>query len=140
MLADTVGNTGSQSATLIIRGLAPEELSLRNSVKILVKESVVSIMLDLSLAAWAFMKVCRLSSESAVPQSTSLAYMSWIIDLALFVQVITATRIGAVLPLVAERLKIEPVNVATPLLTTLVDITDLLIFFKVAVWLYRLRE
>ncbi len=129
MLADTGGNTGSQSATLMVRALALREISPRDIMRILWKELRVALLLALLLGTVAFARVLFLGAGSSVPPGCSLARIGGAIALALGLQVITSTLIGALLPLVAARLKFDPAVVASPALTTVVDITGLFIYF-----------
>lgn len=130
MLADTGGNAGSQSATLVIRALALGEVTPRDVLRILVKELWVSIPLALVLALVAVVRVMFYAGRAEQD------YSVWIIGLAvgtaLAAQVITSTLIGALLPIIAARLRCDPAVVASPALTTVVDITGLLIFFGTA--------
>ncbi|MDH7512892.1 MAG: magnesium transporter [Clostridiales bacterium] len=129
MLADTGGNTGSQSATLVVRALALKEVSGKDALRVVFKEIQVSLLLGLLLAAVAFSRVLIFSGKSAMPGAISLWTVALAVSIALALQVISSTLIGAVLPLAAARLKFDPAVVASPALTTIVDITGLLIFF-----------
>ncbi|MEW6077366.1 MAG: magnesium transporter [Thermodesulfobacteriota bacterium] len=129
MLADTGGNTGSQAAALIIRALALKEVSTKDIFRILLKEFHVAFVLALMLGLVAFGRVF-LFGQSAVPEAYSLSSMGGAIAVALGLQVITATLIGVLLPMGVAMLKKDPAVVASPALTTIVDITGLLIFFS----------
>jgi len=132
MVADTGGNTGSQSATVVVRALALGEISPRHVLSVLWKEFRVSCLLAIILGLLSFGKVLFLSRSSEVPAGHTLSGIGVCIALALALQVITATLIGAVLPLGAARMKWDPAVVASPALTTIVDITGLLIYFTTA--------
>jgi len=129
MLADTGGNTGSQSATLVIRALALNEVSPRDIFKILGKELQVALMLGLLLSVIAFGRVVFFGGGSTGTDGFSLVAIGWAIALALGLQVVTSTLIGALLPMAAARIKLDPAVVASPALTTIVDMTGLLIYF-----------
>ncbi|PKL89534.1 MAG: magnesium transporter [Ignavibacteriae bacterium HGW-Ignavibacteriae-2] len=132
MVADTGGNTGSQSATVVVRALALKEISFKDVFRVLSKEFSISIMLALVLGVLSWGKVLFLSHGSLIPQGFSLNIIGFAIALALSLQVITSTLIGAVLPLLAIKFKFDPAIVASPALTTIVDITGLLIYFSTA--------
>ena len=132
MLADTGGNTGSQSATLVIRALALQEISVKDVFRVLLKELQVAVPLGLLLAGLAWVRVYLFAGGNGMPPGTSVFLVGIAIGTALGLQVITATLIGAMLPLLAERLNLDPAVVASPVLTTVVDITGLLIFFMTA--------
>jgi magnesium transporter len=135
MVADTGGNTGSQSATVVVRALALREISPRDVWRVLLKELQVSVFLAAVLGILAWAKVMWLSQGVEIPPGFSLGNIALVISLALAMQVVTATLIGALLPLTAARLKFDPAVVASPALTTIVDITGLLIYFFTARWL-----
>ncbi len=132
MLADTGGNTGSQSATLVVRALALEEITHKDIVRILLKEAQIGLLLGVLLGGIAYGRVFFFGAGSAGPAGFSLGTIGIAVSVALTLQVITATVIGALLPLFAARLKLDPAVIASPALTTVVDITGLLIFFITA--------
>lgn len=132
MVADTGGNVGSQSATVIVRALALGEVQFKHIFRVLWKEFLISFLLALALGILAWWKVMFLSSNSDIPKGVSLNFIALAIAIALALQVITATLIGAILPLLASRFKLDPAVIASPALTTIVDITGLLIYFNTA--------
>lgn len=132
MVADTGGNTGSQSATVVVRALALREISPKDVFKVLFKEFKIAILLAVILGVLSWGKVLFLSQGSEIPAGYSLAKIGAAIAIALGLQVVTATLIGALLPLGAARMKWDPAVVASPALTTIVDITGLLIYFTTA--------
>lgn len=135
MLADTGGNTGSQSATLVVRALALNEITWKDGFRILAREFRVSLLLAVLLGALAFGRAYFFSGASSMSGGVSLVRLSSVIALALGLQVITSTLVGALLPLGADKMKWDPAVVASPALTTIVDITGLLIYFTLARWL-----
>jgi magnesium transporter len=135
MLADTGGNTGSQSATLVVRALALREISSRDIVKVIWKEFKVGFPMGILLAGLAFGRVVFFAGGSSRPEGYSLPTIGLAVGAALGLQVLTSTLIGALLPLAAARLKFDPAVVASPALTTIVDITGLLIYFTTAKFL-----
>lgn len=132
MLADTGGNTGSQSATLVVRALALKEISSRDILKILAREFCIALLLAMLLASMAYGRVFLFSGGLTIPESLSVAKIGLAVSTALGIQVITSTLVGALLPLGASKMKLDPAVVASPALTTVVDITGLLIFFTTA--------
>lgn len=135
MVADTGGNTGSQSATVVVRALALREISPKDVFKVIFKEFKIASLLALILGFLSWGKVMFLSQDSEIPAGFSLSQIGLSIALALAIQVVTATLIGAILPLGAARLKLDPAVIASPALTTIVDITGLLIYFSTAKFL-----
>jgi len=129
MLTDTGGNTGSQSATMVVRALVLKEISARDALKVFWKELRVSVLLGLILGFLAFIRVIMTSNSSHLPAAISLLNIGIAIGIALCIQVISATIIGALLPLGAAAVRLDPALVASPALTTIVDITGLIIYF-----------
>jgi magnesium transporter len=132
MLADTGGNTGSQSATVVVRALALKEIEPRDTLKVLWKECRVGLLLALVLGVLAFVRVYFMSNPSQIPPGLDVVRIGLAIGLALGIQVVSATVIGALLPLLAAAVKLDPALVASPALTTIVDITGLFIYFSTA--------
>lgn len=139
MLADTGGNVGSQAATLVVRGLATGELHSRDILKVMLKELSVSLMLSLTLwglTALIVMLVIR-TQGSPIPEGITLSRVVFSIATAMAIQVVCSTMIGALLPMIVSAMKFDPALVASPAITTLVDITGLLIYFSIASMLLR---
>jgi magnesium transporter len=132
MLADTGGNTGSQAATVVVRALALKEIDYADAFRVLWKELKVALMLSLVLGILAFLRVLVFTSAAQLPPGMAMMDIGLVIALALSIQVLSATVIGAALPLVAARFGADPALVASPALTTAVDITGLLIYFSTA--------
>ena len=125
MLMDTGGNAGSQSATLVIRGIALEEIEFSDIFKVIWKELRVSILVGFILSAVNFIRIYYFTRSGL---ETSL-----VVAISMFLTVIMAKVVGGVLPLVAKSLKIDPAIMASPLITTIVDTAALIIFFKLSV-------
>jgi magnesium transporter len=138
MVADTGGNSGSQAATVVVRALALGQITVRNWFKILWKEARISLLLAVCLGLLAYGKVLFLSWETDIPSAYSLPLIAFMISLALALQVITATVIGAGLPLLVKRFGGDPAVAASPAITTVVDITGLLIYFGMATLFFSL--
>jgi len=132
LLVAAGGNTGSQSATLIIRGLALKEVAPRDILRILFKELRISMMLGSVLAVLALSSVMLFQQRAELPVGATLLMVGLTIAIALGLQVVTATLIGALLPMAAAKLKLDPALVASPALTTAVDVTGLLLYFSIA--------
>lgn len=133
MMSSAGGNSGSQAATVVIRAIALGEVDHKDWWRVLFKELRISLLLGGSLGLWVFLKVFFFTSPAAVGSTgLTLSMIGISIGIALAVQVITATVLGALLPLVASKFKLDPAVVASPVLSTLVDITGLLIYFTCA--------
>ena len=125
MLMDTGGNAGSQSATLIIRGIALEEIEFSDIFKVIWKEFRVSVLVGFILSAVNFLRIYYFTKSGL---ETSL-----VVAISMFLTVIMAKVIGGVLPLIAKSLKIDPAIMASPLITTIVDTAALIIYFQLSV-------
>lgn len=138
MVADTGGNAGSQAATVVVRALALGQITVSDWFKILWKEAKVSLLLAICLGLLAYGKVLFLSWETEIPSAYSLPLIAFVISLALALQVVTATVIGAGLPLLVKCFGGDPAVAASPAITTVVDITGLLIYFGMATLFFSL--
>ncbi|RJP65293.1 MAG: magnesium transporter [Candidatus Abyssobacteria bacterium SURF_17] len=132
MLAGTGGNAGSQAATVVVRALALQQIRASDIARVLWKELRVSIMLSVVLVAVSLIRIFLFAPRADTTGGFSLPRVGTVVALALGLQVITSTLIGAVLPLLAAKLKVDPAVVASPALATAVDITGLLIYFGTA--------
>ncbi len=138
MLADTGGNTGSQSATVVIRALALGEITNRDILKVLFKEFKISVMIGCVLTVFVFLRVYVFTPEDKIPHLLPLMDLAVVIALALGIQTVTATLIGALLPLIVAKFKLDPAIIASPALTTIVDMTGLFIYFTMAQFLLKI--
>ena len=125
MLMDTGGNAGSQSATLVIRGLAVGEIDPKDAFKVLWKEFQVSIMVGVVLAAVNFGRIRLLHPD----QDPKIAIT---VSISVMFTIMLAKLVGGLLPIGAKKVKLDPAIMASPLITTIVDATSLLVYFAVA--------
>ena len=124
MLMDTGGNAGSQSSTLIIRGLALGEIKTNDVWKILWKEFRVSIIVGIVLAGVNFLRILYFDKIGIK--------MTFVVCSSLFATVVIAKVVGGILPVAAKKLKLDPAIMASPLITTIVDACALVIYFSMA--------
>lgn len=124
MLMDTGGNSGSQSSVSIIRAITLNEVKFRDSIKVLWKELRVALCCGLTLALCNFFKLIIVDGATV--------YVSLCVCITLIATVIVAKLIGAFLPLAAKKIGFDPTVMASPLITTVVDVLSLIIFFNVA--------
>lgn len=129
MLMGTGGNSGNQSSTLIIRGLALGEVKIKDYFKILWKEIRVSLMVGVTLA---LANVIRMIAVRALTGSDTTNTVILIVSLSVAAVVVVSKTIGCSLPIVAKLLKLDPALMAGPLITTLVDTISLIIYFALA--------
>ncbi|MGP1576303.1 MAG: magnesium transporter [Treponema sp.] len=124
MLMDTGGNSGSQSSTLIIRGLATGEILLQDWGKVLWKELRISLIVGSLLGIIMFSKSFFLNGKPMLIAAS--------VSCTLMVTVIIAKLTGGLLPIIAKRLRLDPAIMAGPLITTIVDAVSLIVYFKIA--------
>lgn len=124
MLMDTGGNAGSQSSTLVIRGLALGDIKLKDWPKVLFKEFRVSLVVGSTLAVVNFLRIYFLEKVDF--------YVAVTVCSTLFFTVVIAKAVGGLLPMIAKKLKVDPAIMASPLITTIVDATSLMVYFSIA--------
>jgi magnesium transporter len=125
MLIDSGGNTGTQAATLIIRGLATGQLDNRDWLRVLGKELAVGLLLGVTLGAVVYV---RGFFWRGGPQ------VGLVVGLTMVALVLWANLIGALLPMLLRKLRMDPAVVSSPFITTAADVTGLLIYFNIAKW------
>ncbi len=124
MLMDTGGNSGNQSSTLVIRGLATGEIETSDWAKVIWKELRISMMVGVSLS---FVNFLRLLYFEKIDFTIALT-----VSLTLIVTVIASKVVGGTLPLIAKKMKLDPAIMAGPLITTIVDALSLIVYFSIA--------
>ena len=129
MLMDTGGNCGSQSSTLIIRGIALSQIRFQDIFRVVFKEFRISLVVGAVLAVSNGVRIM------IQYQDLNLAA---VIALSLVGTVVISKMIGCTLPLLASKVHLDPAIMASPLITTLVDIFSILIYFNVATRLFNL--
>ncbi len=131
MIMDAGGNAGSQTSVTIVRSISLEDIEFSDFFRVVWKELRVALLCGLTLAVIAFGKILLvdqyLLQNEAVTMSMALAVCA-----ALVLTVLAAKLIGCILPMLAEKLKIDPAMVTSPLITTIVDIVCLAIYFALA--------
>ncbi len=138
MIAATGGNVGSQAASVIIRAMALGQVTKSDWWKVVWKESRTSLLLGLCLGLVGFLNVLIIAGSSGSDHPFPLYQIAIVISIALSVQVVSASMIGAVLPLVVKRMGGDPAVVASPAITSLVDVTGLLIYFGITTSIFLL--
>lgn len=124
MLMDTGGNSGSQAAVTIIRGLSLGEISFRDIFKVMWKEFRVGILCATSIALVVLAKVTFFDRKGMA--------IAVVVALTVFFVIITAKMIGGLLPMIAKKIGFDPAVMASPFITTIVDAISLLLYFTIA--------
>ena len=127
MLTGTGGNCGSQSSTLIIRGLAVDEIEFRDLWRVIFKELRVAALVGLMLAVVNGIRILIMYQD---------AMLALTLGITLICTVVLAKMIGCMLPLCAKKVGLDPALMAAPLITTLVDTGTILIYFFIATRIY----
>lgn len=129
MVMGTGGNCGSQSSTLIIRGLSNNDIKLRDFLKAWWKEIRVALLVGLALFAVNFARI--------MIQYHNLQ-LALIVGLTLIGTVAIAKSLGCLLPMAAKKLKLDPAIMAAPLISTILDTCSVLLYFNIATLLLGL--
>ncbi len=127
MLMDTGGNAGSQSSTLIIRGLALGDIKLKDIFRVIVKELQVSSIVGITLSFVNFVRIYFIEKVDILIAVT--------VSITILVTVVLSKIVGSLLPIIAKKLKLDPAIMAGPLITTIVDAVALIVYFGIATWL-----
>jgi magnesium transporter len=130
MLTDTGGNAGSQSSTMIIRGMALGEISPKDVLKVIWKEMRVGLLVGFCLGVVNFIRL--------MIQYPGQTLVCLTVVISLMATVVMAKTIGCTLPIVAEKLHLDPAIMAAPLITTVVDAVSLIIYFQLACMLLHI--
>ncbi len=123
MLMGIGGNCGSQTSTLVIRGLALDEIHIKDFFKIIWKEFRIALIVSLTLAVVNGFRI-QLTYHNTV--------ISLIVAFSMIGIVILGKLVGGMLPIIAKSLKVDPALMATPLITTILDTCSILIYFGIA--------
>ena len=124
MLMDTAGNSGSQSSTMVIRGMALEQIASKDVLKVLWKEIRVAVLCGAALALVNFGRIL-LTNDMDVALALT-------VSITLYITVVMAKSVGCLLPIGAKMLKLDPAVMASPIITTVVDAVTLVIYFGLA--------
>lgn len=129
MLMGTGGNCGNQTSTLVIRGLALGDIKIKDYFRVLWKEIRVAVLcgLVLAIANYGRMWATKLMTGSEIESNTFI-----VVSIAMAVAVVVAKAIGCSLPILAKLLRLDPALMAGPMITTIVDVITLLIYFAIA--------
>lgn len=123
MLTGTGGNCGSQSSTLIIRGLATETIEFKDIFKVILKEVLVAVIVGTMLAIVNAIRILVMYKNPMLALT---------LGITLVCTVLLSKVIGCILPLLAKKCKLDPALMAAPLITTLVDTGTIFLYFTIA--------
>jgi magnesium transporter len=129
MIMGTGGNAGSQSSVTIIRGISLGEIRVRDALRVAWKEIRAAVIIGVTLAPITFVKVMYLDGLYREPDGVIIAV---VISITLIVTVIVAKLVGAVLPIFAKIIHLDPAVMASPFITAIVDALSLIVYFAIA--------
>ena len=134
MLMNTAGNGGSQSSVTVIRALSLGDIEWRDIFRVVWKETRVAIVCSIVLSVVNFAKMI-LIDHLLFNTFDAGKYISEItvVSATLFFTVLIAKIVGAILPMLAKKIKLDPAVMASPFITTIVDAIALIIYFNIAV-------
>ncbi len=124
MLMDTGGNAGGQASVTIIRGLSLGEIEFGDGFRVVWKEMRVALLCGITLAAANFLKLLFFDRVGVT--------VALVVCLTLVAAVLIAKVVGCTLPLLAKKVGFDPAVMASPFITTIVDVLSLLVYFRIA--------
>jgi len=124
MLMGTGGNSGSQSATLIIRGMALSDVQLKDVGKVFWKELRISLIIGVVLSSLNFARICWLEAQGPIIAAT--------VCVSMIIIVMAAKSIGSMLPMLAKRVGIDPALMANPMIASVTDMISVITYFMMA--------
>lgn len=127
MLMGTGGNSGSQSSSLIIRGLSVDEINFQDIWSIVFKETRIAIMVGMFLGVINGIRVLLMYQDMG---------LALLLSISLVLTILMAKLVGCSLPLLADKIGLDPAIMAAPIITTIVDSGSMFIFFQIATWVY----
>lgn len=130
MIMGTGGNCGSQSATLMIRGLAIDEIQFQDIFRVIFKEFQVAIVVGVLLSVANGLRIYIMYQNLTLSVAVGLSLMATIL---------LAKMVGCTLPLIAEKLHLDPAIMAAPLITTIVDAGAIMIYFAIVTRFFHLN-
>lgn len=130
MLMDTGGNAGGQASVTIIRGLSLNEIEFRDALRVLWKEIRVAVLCGVTLAAANFCKLLLLDRVDIM--------VALVVCLTLIAAIMIAKAVGCMLPMLAKKIGFDPAVMASPFITTIVDVLSLLVYFQIATHLLHI--
>ena len=129
MLTGTAGNCGSQSSTLIIRGLSMDEIQFRDWYRVVFKEVRVAALVGCALALVNGARIMIMYRDMRI---------AVLLGISLMIIVILAKLIGCLLPMAAKKLHLDPAIMAAPLISSILESCSILIYFSIATRMFRL--
>ena len=131
MLSGTGGNSGTQASTAVIRALSLGEVRFRDTFRVIWKEARVALLCGLMLAGANFIKMMLVDRWMMHNPAVTVA-VAVVVCATLVCTVLCAKVVGCSLPILAEKLGLDPAVMASPFISTVVDAISLLVYFQIA--------
>lgn len=128
LLCGSGGNAGTQSSTVVIRGLATGEIEIKDVLRVMRKELAAGIIVGLAMGG--------LAAARAIIMNRSLL-LAATVSIAMIVTVLVATTLGGVLPIFFKKLKLDPALMSGPFISSVVDIISLFVYLHIAFLIFR---
>ena len=132
----TAGNGGGQASTMVIRGIAVDDIHTKDIFKVMFKEVMIGLMCSAVIFAICFLKIYLFPSSLVVAAGTLKVALS--VSLAMIFAMMLGKVVGGVLPLLVSMLHLDPASVAAPVITTIADTSALIIYFEIATVFFKL--
>jgi len=130
MLMGSGGNAGSQASVAVIRGIALNEIEIKDFFRVVWKEIRVSVLSAVALGVATYVKIMLI--DNLLMGSGVTPTVAFVVCLTLAIVIIVAKLVGCMLPLIAKCLRLDPAVMASPFITTIVDAISLLVYFAIA--------
>jgi magnesium transporter len=131
------GNGGSQAATLIIRAMALRELTLKSWFYVLRRELLSGLVLGMILGAIGFLRILAWQKLHIYDYGDYWVSLAFTVSFSLIGIIMWGTLMGAMIPMILKKFKLDPATSSAPFVATLVDVTGLIIYFTVAAIILR---
>ena len=139
MLTGTGGNCGSQTSTMVIRGMSLGEIRLKDFIKVVFKEFRIALIVSVILAIVNGIRIYITYAYINTGQIDDPLKLAVTVSLAIISTVIMSKLIGCMLPMAAKKLKLDPALMAAPLISTIVDTCTTLVFFNIAMVIFHIK-
>ena len=139
MLTGTGGNCGSQTSTMIIRGMSLGEIRLKDFFKVVFKEFRIALIVSVILAVVNGIRIYITYTYFYSGSNADPLKLAVTVSLAIISTVIMSKLIGCMLPMAAKKLKLDPAIMAAPLITTIVDTCTTLVFFNISMMIFNIH-
>ncbi len=136
MIISSGGNSGSQAATLIIRALSTEDISLRDWFHVMKREFLSGMLLGLLVGLSGFLIVLGWAAANGKPIDGSLWLTCSTVGVSLSGVILFGNMTGSMLPFVLSKLGLDPAVTSAPFVSTLGDVTGILIYFSLAMLIF----